>query len=307
MLLKGERKVMEEIGKVKRKIKNARELQSVVKIMKVISSTNIRGYEMAVESLGEYSESIEMGLQVVMMNEKTFSAPFPSGKRESLGAVIFGSEQGLCGKFNEQIARYALDEMNEMGHEERRAVAVGERVISHLEEGGQPVEAHFSFSGDSLGITEVMAEVLVKIEEWHLEGDVDKIVLFYNRPESGPLAAFRPHMAHLLPLDMKWINGLAEKRWPSRSLPTFSMDADRLFSSLVREHIFSSLYRAFVESLASENASRLSSMQAAEKNIEDRLNELSISFRKQRQEAISSEMQDVLIGFEALIGERRRG
>ncbi len=296
---------MEEIGKVKRKIKNARELQSVVKIMKVISSTNIRGYEMAVKSLGEYSESIEMGLQVVMMNEKKFSVPFPSEKRETLGAVIFGSEQGLCGKFNEQIARYALDEMNEMRHEERRAVAVGERVISHLEEGGLPVEAHFSFSGDGLGITEVMAEVLVKIEEWHLEGDIDKIILFYNRPESGPLAAFRPHMAHLLPLDMKWINGLAEKRWPSRSLPTFSMDADRLFSSLVREHIFSSLYRAFVESLASENASRLSSMQAAEKNIEDRLNELSISFRKQRQEAISSEMQDVLIGFEALIGERR--
>ncbi|MBN2251241.1 MAG: F0F1 ATP synthase subunit gamma, partial [Candidatus Altiarchaeota archaeon] len=124
---------------------------------------------------------------------------------------------------------------------------------------------------------------------------------------SGPLATFRPSMARLLPLDTEWLNELAERRWPSRSLPTFSMEPDRLLSSLVREHIFSSLYRAFVESLASENASRLSSMQAAERNIEEHLNELSSQYRKRRQEAISSEMQDVLVGFEDLMGEGRRG
>jgi len=304
---------MEELERVKRKIKNAEELQSVVKIMKAISSTNIREYERAVESLAEYSRSIEMGLSVVMMNQRRIPAPFPSGKGkgkgEVLGAVIFGSEQGLCGKFNEQIAIFALGELAEMGYddEETRAVAVGERVIGHLEDGGLSIEAQFSFSGDFLGISEVMAEVLVKIEEWRIEGGLDRIVLFYNRPESGPMATFRPSMARLLPLDTEWLKGLAERRWPSRSLPTFSMDPDRLFSSLVREHIFSSLYRAFVESLASENASRLSSMQAAERNIEEHLNELSGQYRKRRQEAISSEMQDVLVGFEALMGEGRRG
>jgi F-type H+-transporting ATPase subunit gamma len=300
---------MEELERVKRKIKNAKELQSVVKIMKAISSTNIREYERAVESLAEYSRSIEMGLAVVMMNQRRIPAPFPSGKGkgkgEVLGAVVFGSDQGLCGKFNEQIASFALAELAEMENEETRAVAVGERVIGHLEDGGLSIEAQFSFSGDFLGITEVMAEVLVKIEEWRIEGGLDRIVLFYNRPESGPLATFRPSMARLLPLDTEWLKGLAERRWPSRSLPTFSMEQDRLFSSLVREHIFSSLYRAFVESLASENASRLSSMQAAERNIEEHLDELSSQYRKRRQEAISSEMQDVLVGFEALMGEKR--
>ncbi|MGC9515223.1 F0F1 ATP synthase subunit gamma [Methanocrinis sp.] len=298
---------MEELEKVKRKIKNAGELQSVVKIMKAISSTNIREYERAVESLGEYARSIEMGLAVVMKSEKIIPALFPSGKGELLGAVIFGSDQGLCGKFNEQIASFALVEIAGMGYEATRAVAVGERVIPHLEDGGLSIEAHFTFSGDFLGITDVMGEVLVKIEEWRIDGGLDRIVLFYNRPESGPLATFRPSMADLLPLDAEEMNELSERRWPSRSLPTFSMDPERLFSSLVREQIFTSLYRAFVESLASENASRLSSMQAAERNIEEHLNELSVQYRKRRQEAISSEMQDVLVGFEALMGERRRG
>jgi len=298
---------LEELERVKRKIKNARELHSVVKIMKAISSTNIHEYERAVESLGEYARSIEMGLQIVMKNQKRLPPPLSSGKRELLGAVIFGSEQGLCGKFNQQIAEYALEIVAEMDYQETRAVAVGERVIYHLEDGGLPMEARFSFSGDQLGITEVMTDVLVKIEEWRMERGADRIVLFYNRPTSEPLATFRPTMADLIPLDVEWLASLAEKRWPSRSLPTFSMDPDRLFSSLVREQIFSSLYRAFVESLASENASRLSSMQSAERNIEEHLAELSLEYRKRRQEAISSEMQDVLVGFEALMGERRRG
>ena len=85
-----------------------RDLQSVVKIMKTISASNIREYEQAVESLGEYNKTIEMGFQIVMRNKpKAISAVKPVEKKKRLGAVIFGSDQGLCGSFNEQIAGYA--------------------------------------------------------------------------------------------------------------------------------------------------------------------------------------------------------
>ncbi len=219
---------MEELERLKRKIKNARDLQSVVKIMKTISASNIREYEQAVESLGEYNKTIEMGFQIVMRNKpEDLLAVKPSERKKRLGAVIFGSDQGLCGSFNEQIAGYAIDKMNEIEHEDRIALAVGERVVSRLEEAGQPIEAHFSFYGDHLGITEVMLDVLVKIEEWRLERMIDQIVLFYNRSVSS--AAFGPHMVQLFPLDMKWLNSLAEKKWPSRTLPTFSMDSINFF------------------------------------------------------------------------------
>jgi F-type H+-transporting ATPase subunit gamma len=293
---------MEELERLKRKIKNARDLQSVVKIMKTISASNIREYEQAVESLGEYNKTIEMGFQIVMRNKPDdFSAFKMPERKKRLGAVIFGSDQGLCGSFNEQIAGYAIDKMNEIEDENRIALAVGERVVSRLEEAGQPIEAYFSFYGDHLGITEVMLDVLVKIEEWRLERMIDQIVLFYNRSLSS--ATFGPHMVQLFPLDLEWLNSLAEKKWPSRTLPTFSMDPDQLFSSLVRQYLFFSLYRAFVESLASENASRLLSMQAAEKNIEEHLNDLNAQFHRQRQAAITSELLDVVTGFEALTGK----
>jgi F-type H+-transporting ATPase subunit gamma len=81
------------------------------------------------------------------------------------------------------------------------------------------------------------------------------------------------------------------------------MDWDLLFRRLVRQHLFVSLYRAFAESLASEHASRLTSMQGAEKNIEERLGELWSSFHRQRQMSITEELLDIVSGFMALSEE----
>src|SRR5512137_433758 len=117
------RKFMEELEKLKRKIKNAQGLQSVVKIMKTISASNIREYEQAVESLGEYNRTIEMGFQIVMHNRpQELSAVKPVEKKMRLGAVIFGSDQGLCGSFNERIAGYAIEKLDEIDSRERIAV-----------------------------------------------------------------------------------------------------------------------------------------------------------------------------------------
>lgn len=292
---------MDTLESLKRKIKNAEDLQSVVKILKTISASNIREYEQAVLSLGEYYKTIEMGLQVVMTNkpnELLASQQTEMGKR--LGAVVFGSDQGLCGSFNDKIAAFAIDKMSKLKYGERNVLAVGERVIPRLEEARQPIDAHFSFFGNHLGITQVMLDVLLTLEEWRMKKGIDQIVLFYNKSISS--ATFSPQMVYLFPLEMSWLSSLAEKKWPSRSIPTFSMDADQLLASLIRQYLFFSLYRAFIESLASENASRLLSMQVAEKNIEEHLNELNMRFHRQRQTAITSELLDVITGFEAITG-----
>ncbi len=296
---------MEQLETLKRKIESARELKSLVKTMKALAAVSIREYGLAEESLIEYNRTIEMGLEIVMRSRQREIVTSKDFKKNRLGAVIFGSEQGLCGRFNEQIANFAVERMNELKirKENRTILALGERVIARLEEEGEKVEQRFSFFGNHAGITQVMQQVLIRVEEWRLKREIEQIVLFYNRPISG--ASFRPNMAYLLPLDLEWLSGLEKKKWPSRSLPTFTMDEEELFSSLIRQYLFFSLYRAFVESLASENASRLSSMQVAEKNIEDRLKELNTQFYSLRQDSITVELLDIITGFEALTGENR--
>ena len=142
------------------------------------------------------------------------------------------------------------------------------------------------------------------METLRFRHDIDHFYLFYSHYISG--ATYRPHTSVLLPLDEAWIKSLEKQKWPSQSLPIFSMNWNALFSAFVREYLFVSLYRAFAESLASENASRLASMQSAEKNIEERLEELHVQFHRQRQMTITEELLDIVAGFEALKEQQRQ-
>lgn len=153
------------------------------------------------------------------------------------------------------------------------------------------------------GIGRAVEEVLLKIDEWHFERGVEFVVLFNARPVSG--AWYRVRGVRLLPVDAEWINRLKAQPWPSKVIPMFTMDQKRLFQSLIREYLFVSLYRAFAESLASENASRLASMQVAERNIEERLRVLTAESRQARQSSISSELLDIIASYEALRGKDR--
>lgn len=91
-----------------------------------------------------------------------------------------------------------------------------------------------------------------------------------------------------------------QKSWPSRSIPLYTLTTGELFNHLIRQYFFIILFRAFIESMASENASRLTTMQKAEQNIEERLENLNAQFNHQRQKAITDELLDIVAGFEAL-------
>ena len=290
---------MQTIEPLKRKIKSAHDLLSVVKTMKVLAAVSIRQYERAMESLVEYNRTVEMGLQVVLKQRPEGIRIAEPVLKERLGAIIFGSDQGMVGQFNEVIARHAVSEINKLQvkRENRIVLAVGMRVISSLEEAGQPVEEYFSMPGSTAAITPAVEDLALKMEKWRLQQKIDQIVIFYNR-ESG--ASYSPHTIHLLPVDPGWFQDLEQKPWPSRAIPFFTMDWNRLFSSLIQQYLFVSLYRAFAESLASENAGRLASMQAAERNIENLLEELNSQFQQQRQSSITEELLDIVAGFEVL-------
>ncbi|MDH3598049.1 MAG: F0F1 ATP synthase subunit gamma [Candidatus Tectomicrobia bacterium] len=293
---------MQEIEIVKRKIDTAEDLQSVVKTMKALAAVSMRQYEQAVASLAEYNRTVDLGLQVVLRAGAMPIRLTRSVSNGRLGAIVFGSDQGLCGRFNDQAAASALSTLPGLEAEEsRRCVfVIGTRVASRFEEMGQPVEETLTMPASLAGVTPRVHDLLMRIEAWCEQHRLDRVMLFHNRLLSG--AAYTPHMVHLIPIDWTRLYRLVAQAWPSRSLPAFTMDQEPLLSSLLRQHLFVSLYRAFAESLASENASRLASMQAAERSIDERLEDLRGEFRYQRQHAITEELLDIVSGFEALNG-----
>jgi F-type H+-transporting ATPase subunit gamma len=294
---------MESLEALKRTIHVTGELQSLVKTMKVLAGLNIRVYERAAHAVAEYNRTIERGLEIALRDLAEQALPPRRAAGNKLGAIIFGSDQGMCGQLNDVVVAHASRALARLAvtRENQTMLAIGQRAAARLEDSGHAVEATLEVPGSVGGIAATVHDVLLRVETWR-EGGIGMVVLFYCRPYAGAL--YRPRGIRLLPVDREWIHGLRAKRWPSRVIPTYTLPAEQLFQSLIREYLFVSLFRAFAESLASENASRLASMQVAERNIEDRLKELSSQFRQSRQSSITSELLDIVAAFEALKGKR---
>lgn len=291
---------MQTLEEIKRRIKNTRDLKSIVHTMKILAAVSIRQYERAEESLVDYNKTIEMGLQVVLKDKPAFPAYQKETVEQRTGAIILGSDQGLCGQFNEVVTAFALAQLHELGvpPANRAVMAIGAQAAVRLEASQQPIVMELATPASVSGIKPAVQQVLLQVERWrNLEG-IGRVYLFYNRILSG--VAYRPQVVKFLPIDIERFRPLQENRWPSRGLPIYQLDLETLLTALLDQYLFVVLYRAFANSLAAENASRLMSMQVAERNIDDQLVELQKQFHHQRQNAITDELLDVVSGFEIL-------
>ncbi len=278
---------------MRHKIDGAAELGSVVRTMKALAASSIAQYERAVISLEDYYRTVELGLVACLrQNEAVLHKQVQT---RAVCAVIFGSDQGLVGQYNELLADFVADELKGMPGNKHMLVT-GERIRGHLEDAGFKTEDFFPVPNSIAAITQLTGGILNRIEA--LRDEVELVYLFHNRPKSG--AVYEPVVQRLLPLDEAWRRGLAGHAWPSKNLPEVIGRNAATLEALIREYIFISLFRASAESLASENAARLVAMRRAEKNIDELLDELNQSFHQLRQTGIDEELFDVIAGYELL-------
>jgi len=329
---------------LRRQIGSANDLQSVVRTMKASAAAAIGQYESSVAALADYAQTVERGLGVCL---RSVAAPGAiagsesdgnggrgstggSGGSQPVHAVVFGSDQGLVGRFNEDVVAHALAHLAGAGGAQAeaglasaavdtaagapapksvragatrpaRVWAVGQRVQARLLDAGLAPVDTFEVPGSVQLITGLVGQILQRVP-WPERPGGDEaagasLLLFYNRPAG---AGYEPVVQRLLPLDARWQHELAGRPWPTQALPEVLGSAPQALRALVREHLFVSLFRASAESLASENASRLAAMQRAERNIGDMLSELGAEFHRRRQSGIDEELFDVLAGFDAM-------
>jgi F-type H+-transporting ATPase subunit gamma len=278
-------------------IRVARELQSVVRTMKAMAAVGIRQFEKAARTLAAYDAIIERGFQIVLRDQRI--EPVPAG-RGSFGAVVFGSDQGMCGQFNEQIAAFFDRQIRAEGEDPGalHLAAPGARGAAQLERYGYRVDRVFALPAAVERIDAAVAALALEVERWQAADGVTRIRVFHHRQRGG--ASYAPQAVDLMPVDTAWLRSIAGRPWRTRVIPAYLMDRGRLFSLLVRQYLYVMLFRAFADSLAAENAARLAAMQAAERNIDERLRDLSLAFHQERQTAITTELLDIVAGFEAL-------
>jgi len=294
----------ETTASLRRKIDSAGELQSVVRTMKALAASSIGQYERSVRALADYYRTVELGLSVCL-RETAPSASIAGRTGQSdkgaIGAVVFGSDQGLVGQFNEVIAEHAITALANLPGK-HRVWAVGERVRARLADAAVPLMELFTVPISVKAIAPLVGRILIEIETHDHQAKGIELHLFHNRPTSD--TGYAPVSQRLLPLDENWRRELAELPWPAKNLPEIIGDSVTTLRALIREHLFISLFQACAESLASENASRLAAMQRADKNIDELLEDLKGTFHRLRQSGIDEELFDVIAGFEELVGAR---
>jgi F-type H+-transporting ATPase subunit gamma len=293
---------------LRRKIDSAGDLQSVVRTMKALAASSIGQYEKSAHALADYYRTVELGLGACFRESKPAASIVERKGRtdaDAIGAVVFGSDQGLVGRFNEVVSDDAVKALGALPGK-AQVWAVGERVHARLADAGLPLVGLFTVPTSVKAIAALVGQILVESETRHGRREVTELHLFYNRPTSG--AAYAPVRQRLLPLDEEWRRKLAELPWPTKRLPEVMGGGTATLRALIREYLFVSLFRACAESLASENASRLAAMERADKNIDELLETLDGTFHRLRQSGIDEELFDVVSGFEALPkGKAKRG
>ena len=293
---------------LRRKIGSAGDLQSVVRAMKAQAAASVGQYEKSVTALADYARTVELGLTACFRAGGSIGAgPPPSAvaARGEVFAVVFGSDQGLVGRFNDVVIDFALDALGRLPGKPR-VWAVGDRVRARLADAGVALLGQFAVPASVQAITPLVGRILVEFEAHESAGigshETAELHLFHNRPTSG--SAYAPVGQRLLPLDRAWLAGLAARPWPTPMLPEVLGTGSSTLRALIREYLFVSLFRACAESLASENASRLAAMDRADRNIDELLKTLQGSFHRLRQSAIDEELFDVIAGFDALSKDR---
>lgn len=290
--------MIDTAANLRRKIESAGDLRSVVRTMKALAAASIGQYERSVRALVDYNRAVDMGLGLCLRQSGP-AAAMTTAKSDArgIGAVVFGSDQGLVGQFNDVVADHAIKALTALPGQPQ-VWAVGERVFARLADAGLPMAGLFNVPRSVEATAPLVGQILVESETRRDRGDITSLYIFYNRPTTN--GVYAPVDQRLLPLDDAWRRELAGHPWPTHHLAEVLGGPAATLRALIREYLFISLFRACAESLASENASRLAAMERAERNIDELLESLHSTFHRLRQDNIDAELFDVLSGFEAL-------
>ncbi len=286
---------------MRRKIKGANSIKSVVRTMKAVAGSNIQEYENAVSALEEYFYTTKMSLVAYFKGHKSDINPLyllsNHGDVKKIGAIIFGAEQGLVGQFNDVIVEYALKELAPF-KEKLEIWTVGQGVYESVIEAGFIVSGQYNVPNSIGGITPLVGDILLDSEGRLKRNEISELHIFYNRNTQELI--YESVHKRLLPLDEIWMSKFTDSSWPTVSPPEVIGEPRITLFSFIHEYLFVEVFRACAESLAAENSSRLATAQRADENIGELLETLNRSYQELRQNTIDEEMFDIISSFETM-------
>jgi F-type H+-transporting ATPase subunit gamma len=304
---------MANLKDIRGRISSVKNIRKITRAMEMISAARLRRAEQRIEALRPYADALRrMTARAAQAAENIPNLPILQEREnvERVGILLITGDRGLAGPFNSQILRAGNQRKRELD-EDVLWYAVGRRGVSSLEFRG------FEIGGSWTGFTDRPAfsdarRVADGLAAAYVDGKVDRVEVFYN----GYISPVNQEVRHetLLPLQQADViaddedenddkqngDGEQEEHIHDRALWIYEPDAEEILARLVPDYVEISIYRAMLESTASEHGARMSAMRNASDNAAELIDDLTLAANRQRQAEITQEIMEVVAGAEGL-------
>lgn len=301
---------MQTLEGLKRRIKTTTSLKDIVSSMKTLSAVSVGQYEKSTKALENYVDVIEQGLQVVLKDITFSNVKEKPIQNQKVIAILIGSDQGLVGKFNKVISDYAFRYFrdNNIDKKDITLIVAGRSLAPKVLSEGWNIDTLFSMPSSVKMMVAVAKKIILRLKDIAFKDDKDallnfaknnlKVLVFFNKKIDA--VSFGQNMYQLLPVDINYLKTVKLRKWNTKQIPIYNANSAKLFSSFLRQLLFVNIYRIISQSLSAEHFTRMITMQNAEKNIDEHLEEMNLEYQQRRQTEITNELLDVVIGAEVL-------
>jgi F-type H+-transporting ATPase subunit gamma len=302
---------------VKSRISSVKNIQKITRAMEMVAAARLRRAEQRIEALRPYAGAIRrMTRQAAEAAGNVPNLPILNQheSEEKIAILLVTGDRGLAGAFNSQIVRAGIRAGTEYEGGGKSTVwyASGRRGVSSLAFRGRDAAGAYTGFTDRPAYANAR-EIAADLMAAYVDGEVDRVEIVYNRYVS-PLTQ-EVTRETLLPLQEATIMGddgeadsLGERASEGEhaehqhsALVEYEPDPDAILERLIPAYVEISIYRALLESTASEHGARMTAMRNASENAGDIIKDLTLEFNRERQAAITQEIMEVVAGAESLV------
>jgi len=274
------------------RITSLNELLEIVAAIRAIAASQMQQALRSLEAIRGYSEQIRAALFEAAALLPPAGAIEAAARPRKSGLVVFCAEHGLCGGFNEHPLR-AAEQATAASDGGLALIVVGTRGAQIFRERGLSPDLALPMATHWAGVTGAARRVAAELYRMFSERRIAGVEVVYAQYAGGQLPHIERH--RLLPLEVPILLETS-----ARLPPIINLRPQRLFDDIVGEYFFSTLENAAMQSFYSENSTRFRTMEAAHQNIQNKSGELTKLMQRLRQEAVTTEILDLISGSAAL-------
>jgi F-type H+-transporting ATPase subunit gamma len=297
---------MASLKDIRGRISSVKNIRKITRAMEMISAARLRRAEQRIEHLRPYADALRrMTSRASKAAENIPNLPILQEKESvsTVGILLVTGDRGLAGPFNSQIIRAGNARARELRGEGAEVLwyASGRRGVSSLTFRELPIGDSWTGFTDRPAFSDARA-IADGLTSAYVDDKVDRVEVFYN----GYISPVNQEVRHetLLPLQQADVIEDAEEGEDddqhSRALWIYEPDPEEILARLVPDYVEISIYRALLESTASEHGARMSAMRNASDNAGEMIDNLTLEANRQRQAEITQEIMEVVAGAEGL-------